>query len=401
MRSKFPEQFQKNSKKLKNIFDGNFLFVFDTNVILNLYRYSDKTKDEFLDLLRNLKDNIWIPNQVATEYFKNRSKVILDQVKIYSDFEVEISNIQKKIVGQWKHPFLDDKISKKIEKLFLDIKENSENNKERMELKVYDDDIKEEIANIFSGKVGDGLSDEEILAVFEEGEKRYFELIPPGYKDDNKGGDSNKNADKLRRFGDLLLWKEVLKTAKESNKDIILINDDLKEDWWEITDSRKTLGPRPELIKEFHAETGNIFYMYNSRKFLELAKDNFNLSDKLINEVSKTHFIDKENYSYLAKNKRLKSERLELLKTNYDKRVKDLFDYKELYDSYMLNKNIENISENHELAIASNDGHVIRFKPKEVKNIIDDLRGEIYSLKKEIKKLENNANEITYFSTFE
>lgn len=41
------------------------VFVFDTNVLLNLYRYSAKTRDSLLAAFESFKDRVWIPYQVA------------------------------------------------------------------------------------------------------------------------------------------------------------------------------------------------------------------------------------------------------------------------------------------------------------------------------------------------
>ena len=79
-----------------------------------------------------------------------------------------------------------------------------------------------------------------------------------------------------REFGDLVLWKEIIEKAKvEQIKNIVFITDDDKEDWWWITESKgsKIIGPRPELIEEIHFEANvELFYMYNSERFLEFAK---------------------------------------------------------------------------------------------------------------------------------
>ena len=46
--------------------------VFDTNVLLNLYRYSDKTRKSLLAALNKLQARLWMPNHVAREFMKNR-----------------------------------------------------------------------------------------------------------------------------------------------------------------------------------------------------------------------------------------------------------------------------------------------------------------------------------------
>ena len=75
----------------------------------------------------------------------------------------------------------------------------------------------------------------------EEGEKRYSKNIPPGYKDKGKGG--------LREYCDLIIWKEILGYAKEENKNVTFMTDDVKEDWWER--NGKDLNFHSKLIKEF------------------------------------------------------------------------------------------------------------------------------------------------------
>ena len=49
----------------------------------------------------------------------------------------------------------------------------------------------------------------------------------------------------------------------------------------------KTLGPRPELVKEFLDKTGNKFYMYQSDRFLEFAAEHFkqDVKPEIVDEV--------------------------------------------------------------------------------------------------------------------
>lgn len=82
--------------------------------------------------------------------------------------------------------------------------------------------------------------------------------MPPGY------GDSKKANNK---FGDLLIWKEIIAYAKSKKLDIIFVTHDQKDDWWNDV-SGKTIGPRVELRKEFYEETGKMFHMYTMSSFL-------------------------------------------------------------------------------------------------------------------------------------
>ena len=59
-------------------------FVFDTNVFLNLYRYSKKTREILLGAMEQLKDRIWMPNHVAHEFMENRIEVIFETIDRYT-----------------------------------------------------------------------------------------------------------------------------------------------------------------------------------------------------------------------------------------------------------------------------------------------------------------------------
>lgn len=66
------------------------------------------------------------------------------------------------------------------------------------------------------------------------------------------------------------MWKQIIAKAKSDSKPVIFITDDKKEDWW-LEQSGRTISPRPELIEEFTAQTGQKFWMYSVERFVEEA----------------------------------------------------------------------------------------------------------------------------------
>ena len=51
-------------------------FCLDTNVLLDVYRYSETNRKEFLCLLGAIKGRVFVPNRVAAEFARNRISVI-------------------------------------------------------------------------------------------------------------------------------------------------------------------------------------------------------------------------------------------------------------------------------------------------------------------------------------
>jgi hypothetical protein len=117
----------------------------------------------------------------------------------------------------------------------------------------------QEIIRIFDTKIGVEFKKEELESIIKEGEERYKNEIPPGFKDIEK-----KNNEK---YSDLITWKSIIEFARQKTN-IVLVLDDKKEDWWYIVNG-KTVGPLPRLIKEFESETNRKILIYRSEQFYE------------------------------------------------------------------------------------------------------------------------------------
>ena len=83
MRSLFPGFYKRSDEELSIIWQEG-TFVFDTNMLLNVYRYSSETRDRFFDILTRLNAQIWMPYQVEYEYQENRISVISEQINAYN-----------------------------------------------------------------------------------------------------------------------------------------------------------------------------------------------------------------------------------------------------------------------------------------------------------------------------
>ena len=266
MKSKFPGYFKPTDEEIEQLWE-NATFTIDANVLLNLYRYSDETKEELLKIFEKIKERVWIPNQAAKEFFENKLSVISQQEKAYDSAFSAMNSIENEFRNSRQHPFISDKLLKKFSTLTKEICKELEKNKKSHTNRILKDDILGRIEELFSDKVGDPFSDEEAVELVKIGEERFSQKIPPGFKDAKKSDNSEQS---FRRFGDFFVWKQILNYSKENNQSVILVTDDRKEDWW-TRFKGKTLQPRPELIREFKSETQNKFHMYQSDRFLEFA----------------------------------------------------------------------------------------------------------------------------------
>lgn len=292
----------------------NGIFIFDSNVLLDLYRLPNAAKDDLIGVLQNKNFNsrIWIGFQVALEFLNNRLNIIGEQKNMYSKViklteehvckinelnESYVKEINKLNLTQ-RHSKIDpsdyinkEAISKSIKKFkkFQKYLKNSEN--EHLDVNNVDS-IKDIIFQIFKEKIGKPLEKEELDRINKDGEERYKNSIPPGYMDIKKEGQhAYKELSFVRKFGDLYLWNEIMTfTNKSKHKYVVLVTGDVKEDWWEEKRGRK-LGPRKELLNEIYSkcESLNRFHIYNTSTFLKFAKQ------ELDNNIKETSIEDTQN----------------------------------------------------------------------------------------------------------
>lgn len=270
MKEIFFEFYKPDDKEIKIVWDSA-IFTFDANVLLNLYRYSSKTTNELLDILKQLKDKLWLTNQAGFEYQNNRLTVIHKQKIAYDEIKLilakKLEEVSSDLNSYKKHSTIEvdtikENISKSFDKINSDIDRLSKSHPSYEPI----DQIRDELTNLFAAKTGKPYAKEKLVELFKEAQQRYDNEIPPGFKDKS----SKKDAPKQSLYGDVILWKQIMEKAKGDSKSVILVTDDLKDDWWDKFKG-ETQGPRKELLREFYEETGQSIYIYQADKFFEYA----------------------------------------------------------------------------------------------------------------------------------
>lgn len=266
MRSKFPGHFRLVEQEIKKVWNTS-LIVLDANVLLNFYRYSDRTRRDFLGLLQKIRQRLWLPHQACKEFLTNRLTTIAEQEREYGEAVLDLQRLQAKFKNDRKHPFLPAALENRAEKVFVSLESHLNREKERFGALTSQDPILGEIEELFNERIGEHPTDEALAAIYKSGAERYKKRVPPGFKDSAKPDEAGDE----KKFGDLVLWMEMLGKAKAEKTAMIFVTDDRKEDWWLMSGS-KTIGPRPELFAEFVAQTSQQILFYQPHRFLEYAK---------------------------------------------------------------------------------------------------------------------------------
>lgn len=285
MKDVFPSFFAPTDEERKSLWD-ECIFVFDTNVLTTLYKCSDETRNALYKVVESLGGRLWIPHQVAFEFLNNRANVISSQSKLYADSAAALKDILTNLEHATRHPFISDEVFSEFKLVSSKVVSELSSKKDFHDSRIVEDDVKHQVSELLLGKVGSGYDNERLQEIVKGGESRYTEKTPPGFKDVGKFKDSKVFGEVCARYGDLIIWYQVIDKAIEAGKSVIMVTGDQKEDWWEIA-SGKTLGPLPALVAEFKQKVGKVFYLYSTHQFLRFANDYLNqgTSSEVISEV--------------------------------------------------------------------------------------------------------------------
>lgn len=254
--------------------DDDYIIILDTNVLLNVYRYSPEFSEFALNCLRAVKNHVILPATVRLEYGKHyRAEFAKMQGRVKNagnETADQIGRAKTKVLATCDNlerlhfPDVDklrDDLAEKLDELqevlddffgersSLDLISHSWDKNDHLFALVEEWDKQNHILL--------SPTQEDIYIWCEEGEKRYKNEVPPGFKD-------AKNKDGVQKYSDLILWKEVLRFAVKDKKDIIFVTDDVKSDWWEAINGNTEF--HQKLIDEF-AKTGQKLQAFISRDF--------------------------------------------------------------------------------------------------------------------------------------
>ena len=239
-------------------------FALDTNVLLNVYRYADATREDLFRVLGALTSRIWVPFQVAREFYRNRLEVIQEQSDKYGELENTLQKFLNTLRGSFhRSAFL--RIADVESHLRPAIESATQLIQERRKLHpdlLHDDIYLERLAALVGSSLGTEPDSATLDKRHSDAQARIDRLVPPGYRDAKKPPPD--------RYGDVLIWFELLDLAEASNKPVIFVTDDDKEDWWQIVRGEK-LGARPELREEMRKRANVEFHIYTAARFLEAA----------------------------------------------------------------------------------------------------------------------------------
>ncbi|WP_439641714.1 PIN-like domain-containing protein [Nevskia sp.] len=328
MKTAFVGWYAKSPEQLSALWDAA-LIVPDTNILLHLLRHSAEVRGQLMDVFERKKASLWIPYQVGIEFQRRRLDVQQHALDAYDRLGSDLTkfiNQAKDGINQYRaHPVID--IERELSALDVfqrDFQQRIAAAKARHSAEEFNASFAK-VTELFEGKVGGKPSAERIAAIFKDGNDRYAKKVPPGFEDTKKAAEGGD------KFGDLVIWMEMIEKAKVDKRPIIFVTDDGKSDWWHIHRGKK-IGPHPALIEEFLATTGQEFHIYELLQFLRYAAGTGSqIKEASVQKIADSISAESETESPSSAAERAKSQRalrteLRSKETELDGLIRSLID---------------------------------------------------------------------------
>lgn len=281
LRDMFRGYYQPTSDEVEAIWSTGLISL-DANVLLSLYNVLPTTSSLYLGAMEKRQPQMWLPYQVALEFHRNVHKerarqtiAHLNRIKQIDGLLGELRSTARK--SRFQASVVQDRAVKGLTALKEELVAQKDTIAEQTNHRT-PDALLERISMLFEGRVGPEPNETTLDALYKEGENRFSSQIPPGYEDaKTKVGN--------RKYGDYVLWRQLMDQAAREKSDVIFVTDDDKADWWLKID-KTSVAPRPELIQEFRSKTGQNILILNSSDYyyhlVPAADDNSAMSKEVI-----------------------------------------------------------------------------------------------------------------------
>jgi predicted nucleic acid-binding protein len=300
----------------RQVFFTDALIVLDTNVLLDLYRYTSGARNQVLAGLLLVKPRLWLPYMVGSEFIRGRRGVVadrterlqkakaqidrpireawrsvqeaLDEVKgLLDQFGAdehgqaeldELINEQgfKQLVARWRDKLYEciDQLKNSQDIMLKDVVSGS-------------DPILLEVSALYESRFAAPPDIAQVRKHIEHAlSYRYPNKVPPGYLDADK-------PTPIQAAADYLIWEEMIDhvQAQPAQGRVIFVSGDTKTDWYEPARSaNEPPRPWPTLIDEFRLRTGAELKIMETRAFFEGVREflGAQIASTTVDEIGRT-----------------------------------------------------------------------------------------------------------------
>jgi hypothetical protein len=273
VRKHFSEYFRPTVAETKSLW-AEAVFIFDTNILLNVYRMSRETSLQMMEILTKLKGRLFLPNQVGVEFFNHREEEIAKQVNAFERVKQSLNRIPEGFKKDFlRHPCIPiteitEALKECVDKQIAIVNQSQLDN--QLNFLAHDDPILPELDSLFTDSGEEPYMGADDDTLNRKVEDRFQMNLPPCAVSTGEKVSSTSNPHR----GDGRVWFQIVKHAEKTKKTIIFITGDERKNWWrtaKLGNKERIIGPHFMLIRDVESASEKRFLMYTQEQFLSEA----------------------------------------------------------------------------------------------------------------------------------
>lgn len=265
MKTLFPGFYPYTTNQVKAFIDESTI-VFGASVLLDLYRISNWSI--FLNLIKTkiVPDRLWLPYDTAWLYHNRMPEVIDGQIENVKTAAKYLNLFKESIESPFSHPFISNDLMTRFSTFIEDASKALEDDKNYLVKNLKLSYLKTNIEELFHGRIGAEYPDTQLQQLYDESKHRHDNQIAPCLT-------FSSNPDMRIRHNRYIIWKQIQKQAKDTDKPILLVLNRITPNWFFIY-NEDVVFPRQELINEFCSCTGQSIHIITAYSLVDyLTKD--------------------------------------------------------------------------------------------------------------------------------
>lgn len=217
------------------------IMIFDTNALLDIYQYTNETIEKIVNYFNNQKEyDLYLSSIVYEEYNKhylearsksgNKNPILKFRSKFRSFHDSTLSKIDELIRDRSYKGYKSDIESKLSEVKSISLQKLT--------------DINNEIDSLYAdadiGYTGEDLVFDLVESIKQKCNPKHYNIhekiemsiiADQRIKLNFRPGLTDLNKDGLRKYGDIFIWLDTIRIAKEYDE-VVFVENEVKLDWW-------------------------------------------------------------------------------------------------------------------------------------------------------------------------
>ncbi len=264
---------------------NNIIIVLDSSVLCNLFGLHDEVWKFILEMIKEKRDILWLPYNIATNYHKGILSILVQKIQLLVSLKNKLHQTAELLKGLPFDIFDKQNYLNKSEIVSRQLTREIARLKQRGKK---DSEIREQISNLYQGRVGVLNNDPSPQSFRISTYNEVTETDGLSRTSIALNSSTTNEQVQITNYNDIILHT-LINLSNDKNKNILYVISEPSE-YWSVFIGNTSYGPNPEHQTYFTKSTnGKKFYCCTFASFMRKLADSLDksLPTEILNNINK------------------------------------------------------------------------------------------------------------------